>query len=286
MAKLRFIKAGLLTTIQDLGRMGHQHVGIPVGGSMDKASAKLANELVGNALESPLLEITLLGPSIRFEGKGQIAITGAQLSPEVNGTALAQNQTININEGDVLNFGRPTLGCRAYLAVRGDWQVKTWLSSASAATSKGEIATPQSWVKKGDIIEVFSVDSINIIQASHPSHLDNLKKPIKVLMGPEFHLFSNHFVGLFFSKVFTISADSNRMGYRLTENIEGYEALSEIISSGVIPGTIQITNSGQPILLMADAQTTGGYPRFLNVGTNELDRLAQMKPGDEVRFEL
>jgi antagonist of KipI len=286
MTKLRFIKTGLQTTIQDLGRTGHQHLGIPVGGVMDKRSARLANDLVGNPTEYPLFEITLLGPTIRFEGACQIAITGAMLSPEINGQAIAQNQTIHVNDGDLLNFGKPIAGCRAYFAVRGQWKVPQWLGSCSASTSKGEIATPDSWIKKDAFIEVESDSSILPKTSSETLQLDALQIPIKVIPGPEFHLFSNFFVGLFFSKTFTITPDSNRMGYRLTEPIEGYESLGEIISSGVIPGTIQITNAGQAIVLMADAQTTGGYPRLLNLLTPEIDRMAQLKPGDSVRFEL
>jgi biotin-dependent carboxylase-like uncharacterized protein len=286
MVRLHFLKSGLQTTIQDLGRIGHQQVGIPVSGAMDKASARLANDLVGNPAEYPLFEITLLGPSIRFEGACQIAITGATLSPEINGQAIALNQTINVSDGDLLNFGRPIAGCRAYLAVRGQWKVTKWLGSCSASTSKGEIATPDSWIKKDACIEVESDSPIPLKTASETLQLDALQTPIKVMQGPEFHLFSNLFVGLFFSKTFTITPDSNRMGYRLKEPIEGYESLGEIISSGVIPGTIQITNAGQAIVLMADAQTTGGYPRLLNLLTPEIDRMAQLKPGDQVRFEL
>jgi biotin-dependent carboxylase-like uncharacterized protein len=286
MARLHFLKSGLQTTIQDLGRIGHQQVGIPVSGAMDKASARLANDLVGNPAESPLFEITLLGPSIRFEGACQIAITGAALSPEINGEAVAQNQTINIDDGDQLNFGRPLAGCRAYLAIRGQWKVTKWLGSCSASTSKGEIATPDSWIKKDALIEIESESTIATKTVSAALQIDAIQIPIKVMPGPEFHLFSNLFVGLFFSKTFTITPDSNRMGYRLQESIEGYESLGEIISSGVIPGTIQITNAGQAIVLMTDAQTTGGYPRLLNLLTPEIDRMAQLKPGDQVRFEL
>ncbi|MFT6053452.1 MAG: biotin-dependent carboxylase-like uncharacterized protein [Roseivirga sp.] len=284
MTKLHFIKTGLLTTIQDLGRVGHQHVGIPVGGAMDKASAKLANQLVDNDASHPLLEITLLGPTIRFEGDCQVAMTGADLSAQLNGQSTLLNETVNITDGDLLTFGRPMTGCRTYLAVRGHWTITPWLGSYSAATSKGETATPQSSIKKDQIIEIET--KTPIAKQVIKSHLIDLKKPIKVIMGPEFDEFSNFFVGSFFSTTFTITADSNRMGYRLKECIEGYGNLKEVISSGVLPGTIQITNAGQPIVLMADAQTTGGYPRFLNVLTPELDRLAQMKPGDQVRFEL
>jgi antagonist of KipI len=253
---------------------------------MDKASARLANDLVGNPAESPLFEITLLGPSIRFEGACQIAITGATLSPEINGQAIAQNQTINVKDGDHLNFGRPIAGCRAYLAIGGKWKVGQWLGSYSASTSKGEIATPDSWIKKDVRIEVESDSAIASKTTSAALQIDTLQMPIKVMQGPEFHLFSNLFIGLFFSKTFTITPDSNRMGYRLKEPIEGYQSLGEIISSGVIPGTIQITNSGQAIVLMADAQTTGGYPRPFNLLTPEIDRMAQLKPGDQLRFEL
>lgn len=286
MARLHFLKAGLQTTIQDLGRLGVQDLGIPISGAMDKASAKLANRLVGNSANSPLLEITLIGPKIQFEGQCQIAITGANLSAEYNGKPLAQFQTININHGDIVSFGKPILGCRAYLAVNGRWEIKSWLGSYSASANNTAQTTPESIIIKDKILEIIGGKEqlVSTIPEGERPNL-SIDAPIKVYPGPEFEAFSAVEKQSFFEDEFTIGQDSNRMGYRLKEALKGYTKKEEIISSGVMPGTIQVTNSGQPIVLMADAQTTGGYPRMANVASQDLDRFAQFKPGDKVRFE-
>ncbi|WP_053224217.1 5-oxoprolinase subunit C family protein [Roseivirga seohaensis] len=287
MARLHFLKPGLQTTIQDLGRHGVQDLGIPINGAMDKASAQLANHLVGNSADSQVLEITLLGPKIQFEGQCQIAITGADLSAEINGNTIPLFRTINIEHGDVLSFGKPLTGCRAYLAINGKWDIQSWLGSFSASATNTAQTTPDSIIVKDQILEIIRGKDqpiITISESERPSL--SIEAPIKVYPGPEFEAFSAVEKQSFFGDRFTIGQDSNRMGYRLKEALNGYTKKEEVISSGVIPGTIQITNSGQPIVLMADAQTTGGYPRIANVSSTELDRLAHFKPGDTVRFEL
>tara|TARA_R100000697_G_scaffold112238_1_gene129749 strand:+ start:87 stop:962 length:876 start_codon:yes stop_codon:yes gene_type:complete len=287
MARLHFLKSGLQTTIQDLGRHGVQDLGIPINGAMDKASAQLANQLVGNDANSPVLEITLLGPKIQFEGPCQIAITGADLSAEINGNTIPLFRTINIEHGDVLSFGKPLIGCRAYLAINGKWDIQSWLGSFSASATNTAQTTPDSIIVKDQILEIIRGKEQPIIAISESERTSlSIEVPIKVYSGPEFDAFSDIEKQSFFGDSFTIGQDSNRMGYRLKEALSGYSKKEEVISSGVIPGTIQITNSGQPIVLMADAQTTGGYPRIANVSSTDLDRLAQFKPGDKVKFEL
>ena len=287
MARLHFLKQGLQTTIQDLGRYGMQDLGIPINGAMDKASSKLANHLVGNLVNSPVLEITLIGPKIQFEGQCQIAITGANLSADLNGKPLTQFETININHGDLVSFGKPISGCRAYLAINGKWEIRNWLGSYSASANNTDQTTPESIIEKDQILEIITGQEqpiISTLESKRPSL--SIKAPIKVYPGPEFEVFSAIEKHSFLNDEFMIGQDSNRMGYRLKEALREYTKREEIISSGVVPGTIQITNSGQPIILMADAQTTGGYPRIANVAKNDLNRLAQFKPGDKVRFEL
>ncbi|KYG72018.1 antagonist of KipI [Roseivirga ehrenbergii] len=287
MARLHFLKSGLQTTIQDLGRQGVQDLGIPINGTMDKASAQLANQLAGNDANSPVLEIALLGPKIQFEDPCQIAITGADLSAEINGNTIPLFRTINIEHGDVLSFGKPLTGCRAYLAINGKWDIQSWLGSCSASATNTAQTTPDSIIVKDQILEIIRGKEQPIIAISESERLSlSIEAPIKVYPGPEFDAFSDIEKQSFFGNSFTIGPDSNRMGYRLKEALSGYTQKKEVISSGVIPGTIQITNSGQPIVLMADAQTTGGYPRIANVSSNDLDRLAQFKPGDKVKFEL
>lgn len=285
--KLHFQKAGLETTVQDQGRIGYQSFGVPVSGAMDKKAAQLANELVGNASQNPVLEITLLGPTIEFQGDCQIAITGANLSPKINQRVIPLYTTINVESGDVLKFGGIQNGCRAYLAVGGTWAIPQWLDSFSALPYSGKRATPQSLIEKGTTLEINPARSIaikNIAEEERPKYEQQLR--IRVLPGPEFEEFSPYTIAYFFSRGYQLTNESNRMGYRLDGTIIDFKPKREVISSGIIPGTIQITSAGQPVILMADAQTVGGYYRMANVVSEDLNKLAQLKPGDEIWFSL
>lgn len=285
MVKLHFLKAGLQTTVQDLGRFGQQHLGIPLNGVMDKRAAQLANELVGNTPDSPVLEITLLGPQIQFEGNCYIAITGANLNPSVSNKVVPLYQTFSVADEDILNFGKCVNGCRAYLAIGGSWQLPQWLGSYSASAIKD--FTPASHMQQGSRIVIWEHSKVPekiIPEPQRKAYEDDMD--IEVIPGPEFEKIPRNVIAQFFGQSYTISPDSNRMGYRLREKIGNYKAITEVISSGIVPGTIQITNEGQPIILLADAQTTGGYPRIANVTFRDLDKLAQNKPGDAIRFCL
>jgi len=278
--QLHIKKPGLQTTIQDAGRNGFEAFGIPTGGVMDDFSFKLANWLVGNSYEQPVIEITLLGPQIEFSEDAQIALTGANLSPQINHLPIAMNETINVSKGNILSFKGGQRGCRTYLAIRGIWQKEKWLGSFSSIRFDERIL-------KGDFITIKKQESIlkkkisnNLFPTSNSLNI------LRVLVGPEFSHFSKENIATFFSKRYKITNDSNRMGYKLNPQLSDYQPLTELISSGIIPGTIQITPSGQPIILMKDAQTSGGYPRIGNVIKTDLDKLGQLRPGDEIRFEL
>ncbi len=296
---LHFRKTGLQTSVQDQGRIGHQAFGVPVSGAMDKSSTRIANWLVGNPLNAPVLEITLLGPKIEIEGDCQIAITGGDLSTTIDKNPIPMYETIHVKNGSVLSFGRIQNGCRAYLAVGGKWHIKKWLGSYSVSTHSGA-----GQICKSEVMTSVSTSFCAIIQKNsfiiitpctpiskrvYPKQYRpgyELDFRLRVLPGPEFEEFSNYSVAYFFGNSHCISVDSNRMGYRLKEPIIDFKSQREVISSGIIPGSIQVTSSGQLIILMADAQTTGGYHRFLNVISADMDRLGQMKPGDEVRFSM
>lgn len=285
--KLHFKKAGFFTSIQDFGRFGHQDIGIPISGAMDKESMQMANYLVGNSDDTPVIEITLLGPEIEIEGNGQIAFAGAQFAGKLNKSPLPLFETIEVKTGDTIKLKGTSAGCRIFLAVGGKTTEPAWLGSHSA---------PSDYVKHTGMVSHFSDgDTLTF----HPHRLvdkriiDEAKRPIytsctilRVVTGPDFEQFELEVIQEFFEKTFSISSDSNRMGYRLNEALAQYKAKGEEISSGVIPGTVQITGSGKPIILTADAQTTGGYPRIANVVTEDLDLVGQMKPGDELRFML
>ena len=284
---LCFIKPGLQTLVQDRGRAGHQAYGVPLGGALDRESAMLANRLVGNTTHIPVLEMTLLGPGIAIEGNCQIAITGANMQPHINGKAVPMYETVAVEDGAQLSFGRAVTGCRSYMAVRGKWQVRAWLDSCSAASHSADKLTPDSIVGKNSKIHIYS--DARIAKKIYPAYLgpiylDHLS--VEVWPGPEFTFFSEAAIQQFFTTQYTVSVHSNRMGYRL-----GGPALTafepkEIISSGIVPGTVQVLPSGLPVVLLADAQTTGGYPRIANALLSELDKIAQLRPGNTLSFVL
>ena len=273
-----FLKPGLQTTLQDNGRLGYQHLGVPVGGVLDAVSANLANKLLDNEPGNPVLEITLVGPKVEIQGACQIAITGANLSPQINERFVPMYTTIEVNDGDVLSFGKVENGCRSYIGIRGNLQIRKWLGSCSAVAFNDYELTPDSIFRKGSklIIEDTSSNVFRKISNNNRPKFSN-QITAKVLPGPEFAYFSKIQIAWFFSQTFTITPSSNRMGYLLDKSLHNFKPALEVISSAVIPGTIQITNSGLPVVLMADAQTTGGYHRIANIITKDLARLAQLK---------
>jgi len=285
---LHCLKPGLQTLVQDAGRPDYQAQGVPAGGALDQTAARVANWLVGNAPEGPVLEITCLGPVLTISGPCQLALTGADLSARLNGQPVPRYQTVTVEAAATLTFGRLVAGCRAYLAVGGQWQVRRWLGSASALLHGGAPATPDSILARDSRVRIQPQQSIvprkvaaELIPAL-PTHVR-----VRVLPGPEMDVFSALAIGYFFSRNYQLTPDVSRMGYRL-RSPEPAELVPgrEIISSGVVPGTVQITSAGQPVLLLADAQTTGGYCRLATVISADLDAVAQLKPGDTLAFAL
>ncbi|MCI4669983.1 MAG: biotin-dependent carboxyltransferase family protein [Bacteroidia bacterium] len=272
LVNVQLIKAGLLSSIQDLGDPSLMDRAVPIGGALDKYSAIQANLLVGNAADCPLLEITLYGPILEFDGACQIAICGADISPMLNGQSIPLNQALNIHAGDRLSFGKLNNGCRAYLAIGGDW-----------LQSPRTNGIPNPPLRKGDLIQ---------LTPSHREALDlrletePFKDKLELILfpGPEFEQFSRAYLAYFFGKEWKISPQSNRMGFRLMAGSCPDPGIHEIVSSGILPGTIQVSGSGQAVLLLADAQTTGGYPRLGIVASKQMDAIGQLKPGDQIRF--
>lgn len=284
--QLIFHSPGLQTLIQDQGRKGPQAFGIPIGGAMDKGSACFANRLVGNPETGPVLEITLMGPKIEFIGDCWIALCGADLSPLLDASPVNMYEPIFVQSSSLLSFGRPRTGCRTYLAVAGSWTNETWMGSYSAFAQAGMEIPLGSVIRKGSAILIHPSNHIptrteTVSPVQFPESIT-----VKTFPGPEFSQFDSFTIGHFFSRAHTLSNQSNRMGYRLTTKLARFQPEQELISSGVIPGTIQITHAGQAIVLMADAQTTGGYFRIGIVHSEEMDKMGQLKPGDRVRFEL
>lgn len=285
--QLFFQKAGLQTSIQDLGRWGQQHLGIPVGGVMDVEAAKQANWLVGNPVDTPVLEITLMGPNIDLTGAAQIALTGANLSPIINGKKAPMYESIQLKKKANLSFGRLKKGCRAYLAIGGNWEVQKCLSSCSPILSGESFFLAQNIITAKNSIVIHPrkfVEKRRVSKKLRPTYSNHLQ--VSTFPGPEFEAFSRISIAAFFSRQHIVSNQSNRMGYRLKSRLPDFKPSKELISSGIVPGTVQISNAGQAILLMKDAPTTGGYYRLATVHSKDLDALAQLKPGDSISFRL
>lgn len=284
-ARIEVEKAGLLSLIQDSGRNGYQAFGLPVGGALDRRAAETANWLVGQRKDAPVLEITLQGPVLRFEADLQIAITGADLSPTVAGEKVARYQTLNLKKGQRLEFGPRQSGCRAYLAIGGQWEIPRWLGSYSSLQIGQEFWPSGSRLEDGSCLQIGQRTPVavrSVAPKEQPFHAHQIT--LRFMAGPEFSWFPDGLIRHFTTYPFTLGADSNRMGYRLREELPGYRAGRELISSGIVPGTVQILPSGAPVILLADAQTTGGYPRIANILNKDLDYLAQLVPGDKIRF--
>lgn len=287
MPAIEVLSTGLLDTLQDEGRVGYQSQGVPLGGAMDRKSAALANQLVGNPLGTPVVESTLLGGRLCFHGPAQIALTGALAQPKLDGQPIPTYTTVNVAPGSVLNIGGMQQGCRTYLAIRGDWLIRKWLGSCSPPPYQSDLLTPESRLQRGQRWQIqesvpISARSIDPQKQSTFSQI----RDIRVFPGPEWAVFSVAVTERFLNRAFTISKDANRMGLRLQENLPNADRLPGLLSSAVLPGTVQVPPSGQPIILMADAQTTGGYPRMAQVCTDDLPTLAQCRPGDQIRFKL
>ncbi|WP_343561138.1 biotin-dependent carboxyltransferase family protein [Sphingobacterium sp.] len=286
---IKIIKGGMLTTIQDLGRYGLQRYGMAVSGAMDSYALLLGNSILANADNEAAIECTLLGPTIYFEQPQLIAVTGADLSPQVDGQPLPMWKPVLIEAGSLLSFGRPNSGCRAYICFRGGLDVPEVLGSRSTY-SKGQIGGWQGRALKEQDRIAFN----NPYDGEHrqfPWRIDPTLYPdlstkvIRVMDGPQRDQFESNSLQSFFADVFTISKNSDRMGYRLQSRPLLLKEKKELLSTAVTFGSIQVPPDGNPIILMADHPTTGGYPVIAQVATVDLPLLAQKGPEENIRFE-
>lgn len=302
---LEIIKPGLLTTIQDTGRYTHQKEGIIVSGAMDTYALRVANMLAGNSGYEAALEITLTGPSIRFTEDQLIALTGADLSPSLNGETVRMWRPFLVKAGSTLTFGAPISGCRAYLAVSGGLATPKVLGSYATYLKAGIGGYQGRALQAGDFIPCHSPTPTGIALFSQSTgitegqrHLaaswtpdpqlypDYQPNPtIRAIKGPEYELFSDTSREQIWKERFQVSAQSDRMGYRLQGVSLYLGEPQELISSAVTFGTVQVPPDGKPIVLMADHQTTGGYPRILQVISVDLPILAQVVPGQTMAFQ-
>jgi antagonist of KipI len=277
-AAITVLQPGLFTTIQDLGRPGHRAAGVPLSGAADRVSLRLANLLVGNSDDAAAIECTLLGPTLRFEREAVVALVGAVFP------GLPTGVVTRVAAGTELTFGHVTAGCRGYLAVAGGIDVPAVLGSRSTLVVAGFGGFAGRPLRAGDRLAVGA--TLRVAAGLQPRQRLDLPqgKPnaLRIIRGEH----ADAFGGGAWGRTFRTSSRSDRMGLRLEgEPLSGAGAFAGMASVAVFPGTVQVPPDGQPIVLLADAQTIGGYPVFGQVIAADLPRAAQLRPGGDVRFE-
>lgn len=269
---------GLLTTVQDLGRPHMVASGVPAGGAMDRFAHIAANLLVENDRSAATLECTWSGPRLVAEQRCVVAVTGADLDLRVNNAEAPMWTSIELDEGDELGFGHHRTGVRAYVAVRGGFGGDRWLGSLSTNLMTGRGGVHGRGLAAGDVLTVgesqwAATPGRSLGADSRPRYADHA---VHAIVGP-------HPVAGIFDAAFSVSHDSNRMGYRLEGPILESPAV-DLLSFALVTGAIQLPSGGRPILLMADHQTAGGYPVVAVVISASLPAVAQLAPGDELRI--
>jgi len=283
---LRVEEPGLSTTVQDLGRPSAISSGVPPGGAMDRFAHSAANLLVGNGQGAATLECTLSGPHVVAEQSCLVAITGADFDPHVNGKPVPRWTGVFLGRGDRLTFAGRRAGARAYIAVAGGIGGAGWLGSLSTNLMAARGGVHGRALRAGDVIDIGGEPTKPTISGRRmPEHLrpDYADHTLHTIAGPHFKRLDSEGRRLLFNAVFTVTKDSDRMGYRL-DGPRLETSGDELLSFGLAAGAIQLPSGGQPILLMADHQTAGGYAVVAGVVSASLPIAAQLMPGDKLRF--
>ena len=296
------VKPGLSTSIQDSGRYGHRSSGVPLSGAMDVYSFMVANLLCGNEGGLPALETTLHGAQVLFERDLIVALTGGGSTPKIEAREVPKDRPVLIRSGSLLRFDPAQAGCRTYLAVAGGFVAIRDLGSCSTYETAGLGGKEGRRLRKGDRIETVEPDPLcRLIESSLNIDMGSFKygswgsRPlpgpmgstasIRCMRGPEWEDFDEEARASFFSGEYTTSKDSNRMGIRLDGQTISVRPREEMVSTGVCEGTVQVSHGGSLVVLMTDAQTTGGYPRIGQVLAADIPFCAQLRPGETLRFK-
>ena len=288
MGKLSVLSPGLLTTIQDLGRPGYTDLGISPCGAADSVALRIGNALLGNPPGAAALELTLVGPSLRFEAAGDFVLIGANLGAILDGNPIPTGEVVTAKAGQIFKTAAAREGCRTYFCIRGGFQVPMVLGSASTHLDSRIGGLEGRRLQAGDELE-FDRHGKRKKPARRrtltPALIDLLKiqRTLRVTDAIHTARFSPEAITGFYSAEYRISEQSNRLGLRL----EGpaLKTPGEVLTTGVCLGTVQIAQSGQPILLFVDQQTTGGYPQIACVASVDHFRIGQLRPGDRIRFQ-
>ncbi|MDS9473048.1 biotin-dependent carboxyltransferase family protein [Sporosarcina pasteurii] len=303
---LTILKHGLLDTIQDLGRYGYQKYGVVASGAMDIWAHRMANLLVGNEKHASTIEMTVVGPHLQFEKDSVFALCGANLQPMMDGIPVPMWRPVFVKKNSILQLGHAIAGSRAYLAVAGGFVIPKVISSQSTYLRAKIGGLEGRALKRGDQIAInenpnntsILIESFKQRQSRAPFQTTNwfvapslvpnniTPKIIHVTKGKQYDAFTESTKRAFFSQPFTVSVNSDRMGYRLTGPHLTLSEPKEMISEAVSFGSIQVPADGNPIILTADRQTTGGYPKIAQVSSCDFSILAQAKPGDKLLFNM
>jgi len=287
---IEILEPGLLTLVVDGGRFGYRRLGIPPSDAMDLYAYEMAIILTNSRIERAVLEINVIGPTVRFNQGCIIAITGAECAPKVDGKPVLMWHNLLVRKGSVLRFEPIAEGCRAYLAFRGGIDVPEVLGSRSTFLPAGIGGHEGRALKAGDILPI---DCHHLSSGDYsggcitPSAIPTYgsEHVIRAIRGPQDECFAQSAIQLFFESTYTVTPRSDRTGYRLEGPSIETKAGRDIISQGTVPGAIQITGEGKPLVIMRDGPTVGGYAKIATVISGDINKLAQAKPGDSVRFE-
>jgi antagonist of KipI len=290
------VKQGLLDTIQDEGRFGFQHLGINPGGAMDLVASRVANMLAGNERNAPVIELHIPASTFHFHHDCLIALSGADFNATINNEYIPINTSIVVSKQGVLKFTNYSKGSRCYLAVHGGWEADFWLDSYSTNLKAAAGGFKGRALKKDDVLQVESgklkfeneiaaTTLITNIQAD-TSALYKKTTTLRILKSSDYDWLSNDARNTLQSSSYQISPQSDRMGYRLEGDALEAVKHEALLSSAVTRGTIQLLPSGQLIILMADHQTTGGYPKIASIISADFPTLAQMHPNECLQFQL
>ena len=281
------LNGGLLTTIQDLGRKNYQRFGVPVAGAMDARAMVTGNLLLGNARDDACLEVTLMGPRLRFDKPSVIAVTGGDLSPAVDNQPIEMYRALAVKAGSVLSFGGVKSGCRAYIAFAGGIKAPPLMGSRSTYLKAGMGGLNGKKLAAEDVLPVESCSGLLGLSGrkiAPPEPPKGTVVTLRVLMGPQDDAFTNEGIRTFLSEEYTLTEQSDRMGCRLEGKKIAHKVGGDIITDGISMGAVQVPTAGLPIIMLADRQTTGGYAKIANVITADLPLIAQEMPGNKVRF--
>lgn len=279
---IKVLKSGFFSTIQDQGRFGYRSFGVPVSGVMDKFASDFANHILGNDKNAAVLEMTMIGAELQFLVPTIIAITGAEMTPKINGASVNMYKSIMVSANDVLTLRQAKSGFRTYVAVKGGFLTDIVLGSRSML----KVVTEPFKVSNGDYLPITELSQLEDVKNAKLRFNDKYLKTncIEVTKGPEFNELTQQQQALLLNQNFTVSKYNNRMAYQLLPLVKNN--LESILTAPVLPGTVQLTPSGQLIVLMRDSQTTGGYPRVFQLTENAITILSQKTTGSSILIQF